>query len=170
MKLWHVSGEAGISLFEPRIPPSFDAGVTHPVVWAVADSHLVNYLFPRECPRVAIRRSENTSDADANRFFGPGSAEVILFIEAPWFELATQPVWLYELPPTTFECADTNAGYFVSSKPVVPALSRQVQSPLAELLSRKAELRVVQRLRPVAEAVAASSLSFSIIRLRNAFE
>lgn len=168
MKLWHVSGEAGIAIFEPRVPPSFDAGITQPVVWAVADSHLVNYLFPRECPRVAIRRGANTSEADAKRFFGPGSPEVVLFIEASWFQSANQPVWLYELPSATFEHADPNAGYFVSSKAVAPVSVRQVESPLAELLSRGAELRIVPRLRPVAEAVAASSLSFSVIRLRNA--
>jgi len=170
MTLWHVSSEADIALFRPRLPPGFDAGITQPVVWAVADSHLVSYLLPRECPRVAIRRGANTSESDARRFFSPGSAEVVVFIEAPWFALTDQAMWIYELPDATFECADANAGYFVSSKPVVPISTRRLQSPLTELLSRKAELRVVPRLRPVAEAVAASSLSFSVIRLRNAVE
>src|SRR5262245_46704692 len=126
MKLWHVSSEADISVFEPRVPPSFDACVSHPVVWAVADSHLVNYVFPRECPRVATRRGPNICEADAKRFFVPGSPAVILFIEASWFQSANQAVWLYELPSATFECADANAGYFVSSKAVVLVSVRQV--------------------------------------------
>jgi len=107
MKLWHVSDHAAISSFEPRVPTNADAGITHPVVWAVADSHLVNSL---------------------------------------------------------------TRGTFVSSEAVVAVHERRVDSPLEELIRRGAELRVVPRLRPVAEAVATSSLAFSIIRLRNAAE
>lgn len=170
MKLWHVSDIAGISSFEPRVPTNADAGIAHPVVWAAADSHLVNYLFPRDCPRVAIRRTSTTSSIDVDRFFGPGSAGVIVFMEASWFERASGPLWCYDLPPGTFRCIDANAGYFASREAVVPAYERRVDSPLQELIRRGAELRVVPRLRPVAEAVATSSLAFSIIRLRNAVE
>lgn len=168
MKLWHVSHAPNISRFEPRVPPSFDAGIFEPVVWAVAETHLANYLVARDCPRVAIRRGPQTTQADAERYFNAGSPEVIVYIEAPWFERAQQALWLYETPSATFRCADANAGYFVSSEPVVPLSCLHVASPLAELVARGAELRIVPRLRPVAQSVAASSVSFSIIRLRHA--
>ncbi|KAF1044798.1 DUF6886 family protein [Xylophilus sp.] len=167
--LWHVSDDPGITRFEPRLPPGPGAAVAHPVVWAVDDEHLVNYLFPRDCPRIAVRRSAGTSGEDTRRFLFPGEAGAVLFIEAPWFQrAAAAPLWLYRMPAGPFACADAIAGYFVSPRTVVPDGVRRIDAPLAELLARGAELRVVPRLRPVAEAVAASSLDFSIIRLRNA--
>lgn len=169
MKLWHVSEESDIALFEPRVPPSCNAGVAAPVVWAVADSHLVNYLFPRDCPRVSVRRNATSAQTDVERFLGPGLCPVVLFIEAAWLTRAEDSaLWLYSLPPDSFESTDTNAGYFVSSRSVSPVAVRRIESPLAELAARGAELRVVPRLRPLADEVAASSLCFSIIRLRNA--
>lgn len=168
IQLWHASDHHDITRFEPRLPSNADAGVSDPVVWAVADSHLVNYLLPRDCPRIAIRRGPQTRDADTDRFFGPGSPEVVLFIEATWFVAAHRPLWLYALPADGFVCADANAGYWVSRVAVVPQAVVEVAAPLEALLARGVELRVVPRLRPVAAAVAESTLSFSIIRLRNA--
>lgn len=169
MTLRHVSSDPAIAFFSPRVPANPDAGVADPVVWAVDDAHLANYLVPRDCPRIAIRRGPRTAPADAARFFGDGSPRAVLFIEAPWFARAsTEPLWLYTLPAATFTCADANAGYFVSRDGVAPSAVQRVDAPLAELVARGVELRVVPRLRPVAGVVAASSLAFSIIRLRNA--
>jgi hypothetical protein len=168
MKLWQVDHTPNVSRFEPRIPPSVDAGVTRPVVWAVADSHLVIYLVARDGPRVAVRRRPQAAQSDAERYFTASSPAVVINIEAPWFERAQQALWLYELPSVTFHCVDATAGYSISSEPVVPLSCVHAASPLAELTARGAELRIVARLRPIAQAVAASSLTFSIIRLRQA--
>lgn len=51
-RLFHVSEDSGIEVFEPRPAALFPN--LGPVVWAVAESHLVNYLLPRECPRVTF--------------------------------------------------------------------------------------------------------------------
>jgi hypothetical protein len=168
MDLWHVSEESDIALFEPRLPSS-DSGVTSPVVWAVADSHLVNYLFPRECPRVSIRQNGNSEGVDIERLLGRSPSGVVLFIETAWLSKVESAVlWLYRLPTDSFESVDSNAGYLVSARPVSPVEVRRVDAPLRELMARGAELRVVPRLRAIAEEVALSTLSFSIIRLRNA--
>lgn len=169
MKLWHVSETPGINLFEPRLPPSPDAGIDYPVVWAIAESHLVNYLLPRDCPRIAIRRAPHSTESDIHYFFGAASAEVIIYIEAPWlYQSLNTPVWLYEMPAESFACADTTAGYFVACQTVAPISACQINSPLSELLNREVELRIVSRLRTMAETIKTSSLTFSIIRLRNA--
>ncbi len=168
LQLWHVSHDPDIKKFVPRAPPVSAPGGGLPVVWAVASSHLENYLVARECPRVAIRSTVNTSASDHLQFFGASTAEVILYIEASWLIAANQTIWRYEMPQQTFECVDANAGYYVSKVAVIPTSVMEIEHPLAELVSRNVELRVVPRLRPIAEAVAASSLSFSIIRLNNA--
>ncbi|WP_337588357.1 DUF6886 family protein [Paenibacillus gorillae] len=65
--LYHISEESDIAQFSPR-PPAAYPGMS-PVVWALDEAHLVNYLFPRECPRVIYALSDGVSDGDQERFF-----------------------------------------------------------------------------------------------------
>ena len=65
-------------------------------------------------------------------------------------------------------CLDAVAGYFVSRVPVVPVGVEVFEDPLFELLRRGAELRVLHSLWALRDAVLASSLQFSFIRMRNA--
>jgi hypothetical protein len=56
----------------------------------------------------------------------------------------------------------------VSLHPVTPIAQRVVVDPAAELFERRVELRVLPSLWELRDAVAQSSLGFSIIRMRNA--
>ena len=167
--LYHVSEEPAIERFEPRMPPTANPAVQTPVVWAVAKTHLANYLLPRECPRVTFRLAPGSSEQDRERFLGAGSPEHVVAIESRWFEHATTwTLWLYEFSPEPFVCADAAAGYFVSSAAIVPVSSRRVERPLSELVASGAELRILPELRVLASAVVSSTLTFSCIRMRNA--
>lgn len=169
LRLWHVSETQGIARFDPRAPSGATSGVTVPVVWAIADEYLVNYLLPRDCPRVCVRAGHGTSEADRLRYLGRTTATAVIFIEEAWHERAAQAaLWLYEMPGASFRCVDENAGYYLSETAVVPQSETLVQAPLDLMAQRGAELRVVPRLRPVADEVVASTLAFSVIRLRNA--
>jgi Family of unknown function (DUF6886) len=64
--LFHISEEAGISRFEPR-PSEYTAD---PVIWAVDDERLRNYLLPRDCPRVTYYAGSQTTAADRERLLG----------------------------------------------------------------------------------------------------
>lgn len=77
-------------------------------------------------------------------------------------------LFVYGVPQATFEILDECAGYFVSRAPVTPARVDIVDDPIAELANRGEELRMVPNLWPLRDAVAASSLNFSLIRMRNA--
>lgn len=161
--LFHVSEEAGIGRFEPRAPE--DGGP--PVVWAVDAGRLRNYLVPRECPRVTYYAGGETNPADVERFLGASPA--VVAVESGWLErLRACRLYCYHLPPETFECVDECAGYFVSRASVTPARVEVFDDLMAELLGRGAELRFVPSLWPLHDAVAASSLRFSLIRMRNA--
>lgn len=168
-RLFHVSEQAGIDVFVPRDPPNAKAGIDTPVVWAVDADHLANYLLPRDCPRVAFRVQAGTPDAERREFMGHGGANCVVAIEARWFGRAVRSaLWLYQLPSDGFECADATAGYFVSPRTVRPVSSTRVDEPIERLLASGAELRVLPDLLALADAVAASSLAFSCIRMRNA--
>ena len=161
--LFHVSEESGIERFEPR--PSQYAD--EPVVWAIdADRHC-NYLLPRECPRVTYYAGPKTTAPDVERFLG--SSPAVIAVESAWLDrLRSCRLYCYHLPPQTFACTDECAGYFVSRRPVVPAQVEAVDDPLAALLGRGVELRFVPNLWPLRDAVASSTLRYSLIRMRNA--
>lgn len=161
--LFHISEESDIARFEPRAS-EYATGL---VVWAIDECRLCNYLVPRECPRVTYYAGADTTAADVDRFLG--SSPVVVVIESGWLE-RVRSTWLYcyHMPPETFECLDACAGYFVSHVPVAPSRIEVFQDPLAELLGRGVELRVNPNLWSLRDAVVASSLQFSLIRMRNA--
>jgi hypothetical protein len=161
--LFHVSEESGIERFEPRVSEGGGA----PVVWAIDAGRLRNYLLPRECPRVTYYAGRETTPADVEQFLGASPA--VIAVESIWLErLRSCRLYCYHLLPETFQCIDECAGYFVSRVPVVPARVEVIDDSIAELLKRGVELRLVPSLWPLRDAVVASSLQFSLIRMRNA--
>jgi Family of unknown function (DUF6886) len=161
--LFHVSEQSDIARFEPRASEY----VTGLVVWAIEGRRLCNYLVPRECPRVTYYAGPDTAAADVERFLG--SSPAVVAIESGWLERARATrLYCYHMPRETFECLDGCAGYFVSRVPVVPSRIEVFDDPLAELLRRGVELRIVPSLWSLRDAVVASSLQFSLIRMRNA--
>jgi hypothetical protein len=161
--LFHVSEQRDIDRFEPR---ASEAG-TVPVVWAIDADRLRNYLVPRDCPRVTFYIGPHTTSADRERFLPSSAAAVV--VEQRWVErMRSCRLYCYHLPSDTFECADECAGYFVSRVAVVPVCVEILDDPFAELRRRGVDLRVVPNLWPLRDAVASSTLQFSIIRMRNA--
>jgi hypothetical protein len=166
--VFHVSEEPNIEVFVPRLPSTPTVEMGFPVVWAVDAKHLVNYLVPRECPRVAFHTLPGSSEADRAALLGRGGAEHVVAIDATWFERAVNnALWVYEFAPEAFACIDATAGYFVSRVAITPTARRHCRDPLAELVAAGVELRVVSNLQALAQAVASSSLAFSCIRMRN---
>ena len=167
LRLFHVSEDAGIERFTPRPVPSPDTGVTGLAVWAVAGSHLANYLLPRDCPRICFRAGPLTSTADAELFLG--RADRIVAFERAWRErVRTTDLTLYEMPGETFAEVTPEAGYWVSRAAVNPVGVVRVGDLMSALRGEGAEVLIIDDFWPLADAVARSTLQFSIIRKRNA--
>jgi hypothetical protein len=161
--LFHISETSGIERFDPRASPH----VERPVVWAVNDEKLRNYLLPRDCPRVTFYAGANTTAEDRIRFLGDSS--IVVAIESAWLDrVRSTTLYCYHFPDTTFACVDRNAGYFHSHDPVVPQHVEAIDDLLRALISRGVELRTLPSLWQLHDSVAASSLSYSMIRMRNA--
>ncbi len=168
-RLFHVSEEARISVFEPRPVPSPDTGVEGLAVWAVDEAHLPNYLLPRDCPRVTFACAQTTSSRDREEFLTGTIATRVVALESQWFaRVEACQLFLYEFPHQTFEIVDAGAGYYISRSPVTPKSVTKINDLVAELLNRNIEVRFLPNLWDLKEAVAASTLEFSIIRFRNA--
>jgi len=161
--LFHISEEADIQEFEPR-PSEY---TVEPVVWAIDADRLRNYLLPRECPRVTYYAGPQTTEADRERLLGSSAA--VVAIDRAWLERVQRcRLYCYHMPPQTFECIDECAGYFVSRVSVAPTRVEALEDPVCELEQRGVDLRILPSLWPLRDAVVASSLRFSIIRMRNA--
>ena len=77
-------------------------------------------------------------------------------------------VYVYSMLPETFELFDANAGYWISREAVKRQDITEVLTAPLEIIRRGAEVRLLESLWPLHDAVAASTLEFSIIRMRNA--
>ena len=168
MALFHVSEQPDIVRLEPR-PPASQSGLGEDVVWAVDDEHLQNYLLPRECPRVTFYALPTSDAVDVERLMRHTSARFVVAIESGWLPIvrATR-LYVYELPPEAFVPLDVGAGYHVSRATVAPLDVVEVDDPLAALVARDVELRVTPSLWRLRDAVVASTLQYSCIRMRNA--
>jgi uncharacterized protein DUF6886 len=161
--LFHISEDADIQEFEPR--PS--AYTIESVVWAIDADRLRTYLLPRDCPRVTYYAGPQTTAADREWLLGSSAAVVAL--ERNSLERVQRcRLYCYHLSPQTFECIDECAGYFASRVAVAPTRVEALKDPVSELRQRGVELRLLPKLWPLRDAVVASSLQFSIIRMRNA--
>lgn len=166
-RLFHVSHEANIQLFVPRPPERSDVE-QRPVVWAINEECLPNYLLPRQCPRVAFQVKSGTPQDDMKRFFPDARHSHAVCIEEDWLaRLLETRLTVYGFDPAGFVLQDEEAGYYVSHREEVPISKQEIQ-PFAALQERGIDLRLVPRLWPLAEQVQQSSLRWSLIRMRNA--
>lgn len=167
MNLYHFSEEPAITCFEPRPPTEFPGAPA--VVWAIGEAHAPHYWLPRDCPRVIGWVTDDTTPDDIARFFGHGTARKIIAIESGWLpRVRATRLYAYRLPTATFALFDRQAGYWVSRVAVAPLASEPLDELPERIVAAGIELRVTPSLWPLRDALSASSLGFSIIRMRNA--
>lgn len=169
-RLFHVSDRPGITLFEPRPAyPGHPQNLDRPVVWAIEERLLHNYLLPRDCPRVTFYALPDSDPADVALLLGVTAARHVVAIESGWLAAIRKTVlFLYEFSSDGFTVIDEGAGYHIRETAVAPLGVRRVDDLPAELAARDVELRVTPSLWPLRDAVLASTLQFSFIRMRNA--
>lgn len=181
--LWHVSEEPDLTVFEPRpatriglekrpdgaIVPTPTGDTDELLVWAVDTRHLPLYWFPRDCPRGCFWARPETSDADVARSLGGDRMRRVHAIETSWLDrLHSARVYAYRMPEASFRPHRTVGGYWMSENSV-EAIERVELSDLVDLHTEaRIELRVLDDIWPLWDAVVASTLEFSGIRLRNA--
>lgn len=161
--LYHVSESDNIDVFEPRWAEAHQAAV----VWAVHSERLHNYLPPRDCPRVTYCAGANTNAVDIERYLGESPA--VVAVESRWApRLQSTRLYCYQLPIDAFRVVDAGAGYYISNQSIKPLGVRCIENPLQAMLERGVEVRFMRDLIAFGERVVASSLQFSLIRMRNA--
>lgn len=172
MQLFHFSDRAGIARFDPRpvaVPAPRKPGhewLNGSLVWAIDAWHQPMYLFPRDCPRILLWPTPETSAEDRAAWLGDGSPRMVAWLEQAWLDrFRAARLFRYALPADGFESLD-DAGMWVSRRPAVPLETTVIEDLAAALAAEDTELRVVDSLAPL-RAAQASTLHVSAIRLRN---
>jgi len=169
MRLFHVSEDPNITVFHPRRPErrnELDQSVG--LVWSLLEPALPNWLFPRDCPRVGYRVCENTTNKDMAIFF-VSSANHVVAIEHDWHEQQINAaLYVYEFDPTNFYY-DEIAGFYVSQKSETPIDMVVYTDLYSELFNRNTEVRLVDNLWVLRDAVFNSSMTlWSFCKMANA--
>ncbi|MBA8793375.1 hypothetical protein FHX74_000980 [Friedmanniella endophytica] len=163
----HFSEDPTIRTFAPHVART--AQVPDPWVWAVDGENVPSYWFPRQCPRAMAWVGPQTTAVDADRLLGPGARRVHV-IEYGWLEAFRRvELWAYAFDAADFVPHGTPPSAMVADHRVTPlGPPRPVGDLVAAHADAGIQLRVVTELWSWWEAVIASSLRFSGIRLRNA--
>jgi len=154
MRLFHVSEEPDIQVFVPRVPLRKELDQTKGLVWALNEAGLPNFLTPRECPRVTWLAS---------------SGHRCLAIEHAWHKrMLNTTLYIYEFDPARFYLQDMCAGYYVSEHTERPIGWTRIDDLYGALFEHGVEVRLVNNLWPLRDAVVNSTVNFSICDMWNA--
>ena len=166
-RLFHFSEDPSIALFRPHIARTSVERV--PLVWAVDETHAPGFWFPRNCPRACCWVGEQRPSEAGAALLGLGGARRLHAIESGWLDrLRTCELYAYEFDPAPFRSQVHEAGYWAAQEDVEPLSVTPVGDLLARHVDAAIELRIVNDLWPIIDAIVASGLEFSIIRKANA--
>jgi RimJ/RimL family protein N-acetyltransferase len=176
-RLFHFSEDPTIEVFEPRPvlvpsqrPPGLD-WLNGPLVWAIDAWHAPMFFFPRDCPRVMLWRTPQTTEADVDHWWrGDRRRRMQAHIEAAWLDrMQAAQLHRYAFDPAAFERVEASGGpgYYVARTAVTPLEVSPVGDLPAALAAAGVDLHVMEDLLPFNGAWR-STLHFSGSRLRNA--
>ncbi|MFC5653400.1 DUF6886 family protein [Paenibacillus solisilvae] len=165
MKLFHFSEDPSIAIFEPR---QLEYRLNEPaMVWAVDEFHAPHYFLPRDCPRVCVWPQESTTEEDRRQFFGHSKTDHLIAVEAGWLKrIGTAHIYRYTFNPENFDLYDTNAGYYTSTQTVKPISIDRIDDLISAITSLGIEFRITPSLLPLRDSILASTVNFSMIRMK----
>jgi hypothetical protein len=172
-RLFHFSELGSIETFDPKpadVPSRRDSGyewLNGPLVWATDEEHQAAYLFPRDCPRVLVWQTSETTQCDKDLWWGDRECSMIAHVEWEWLNRIREgSIYRYLFPPESFQPIE-DGWMWVSRESVTPIRVERIDGLLRALRDLNVELRVMENLLPL-RPLWATSLHVSGIRLRNA--
>ncbi len=166
LRLFHVSEEAHIEVFEPRIPVRKELDQTKGLVWAITEACLPNFLTPRNCPRVAFHTTSNDQRQAYDHLFSTSKVNHVVAIENKWFEtMKNTTLYVYEFDTSHFVLQDQSAGYYVSTRTETPIAKYTYDNLFSALFERQVEVRLLPHLWDLADTVKETDMSWSLCRM-----
>ncbi len=170
MRLFHFSENPNIAEFVPRAPLAWPE--VEPLVWAMDEGRSPIYFVPMDCPRVCFWVTPETNETDRELYDGTASGRMVIAIEFGWLDRVREAtLYRYEFSPEGFEpltkSQTENYGAYVCRSAVIPLRVEPMRDLLSCMRDAGVELRLCPDLHSLAETVVASTLHFSLIRMRN---
>jgi hypothetical protein len=168
-RVLHFSKDPTITRFVPHVAVTSQESEAY--VWAVDAEQAPSYWFPRQCPRAMAWVGPRTTADDRARIIGPGGGERVHAIEYGWLErMRIVRLYAYRLPAALFRpFGEPRPHAMVATEPMTPlGPPERVQDLYGLHASAGIQIRVLPALWEFFDAVVASTLEFSGIRMRNA--
>lgn len=171
--LFHFSDDPSIDEFVPRpvrVPSPRPEGMewlNGPLVWAIDANYAFQYLFPRDCPRILLWCTDETSRADFDVWISSQNVRAIAYVERAWLSPLTQAtLYRYHFELETFESL-SDRGIWISKSAIRPRGMTALHDLPQRLKEQGVEIRVTDDFSALKGAWQ-SSVHASGIRLRNA--
>lgn len=168
MKLFHISENGNIDEFVPRKSKQIWGHKKY--VWAISESMIHNYLFPRDCPRICVGGEMIKPLTEWMDKRGAKDKRALVFISENWEERFKSCVlYKYEFNPGSFKIIDSIAGYYVSEFTEQPIDVCEIRNCYEILESMRIEVlsKSEQELREIKDSIIKVTNNFSIIKWNN---
>lgn len=164
--VYHFSEDSTLRRFAPHVPPS---NPSHPpAVWAVDADHAPLYWFPRSIPRISVWAYDADQQSVLTERFGT-EAHRIVAAEQTWLdEIRSAQIYRYTFDAARFEPWELADGQYIATDVVYPDEIHVIDDLLAAHCEAGVELRLTPRLGALMDAILASGLPFSFVRIRDA--
>ena len=160
--LEHYSEDPRVERFVPHVPATNPD--QPPRVWAIDPAHAPLFWFPRECQRITFW----TDDGSPAHGLGPTTAPRVHAMESRWVErMRACRLFVYRFEVDGFRPWSDADGYWVADEDLEPLDVAPVGDLFDRHDERGIELRVLDDLRPLRDAVLASGYRFSMARMHN---
>ncbi|HSJ91899.1 MAG TPA: hypothetical protein VK917_07505 [Ilumatobacter sp.] len=164
--VYHFSEDSTLRRFAPHVPPS---NPSHPpAVWAIDAEHAPLYWFPRMVPRISVWAYDDEQQRILTERFATESHRICA-AEQTWLdEIRSARVYRYTFDASEFEPWEQADGQYVAFDVVYPQEIEVVDDLLRAHCEAGVELRLAPRLGALMDAILASGLPFSFVRIRDA--
>ena len=167
MRLFHISDNDNIEVFQPRLPRRDDLEKDIAMVWAVDEASMPFLLTPRDCPRVVYRAGKRATQEDKDAYFPSPDVSFVVAIERAWLpRLESATLYVYEFDTADFTLQDEVAGYYTARTAQVPKAKYVIKDIPAALRARKVQLQVMDNLWELADRIQTTSLDWLLARMR----
>jgi hypothetical protein len=162
----HYSEDGSIKRFVPHVPPS---NPSHPpAVWALDAEHAPLYWFPRHCPRISVWAYDAEQQERLSNLFDTDAARIVA-AETAWLDtIRTARVFEYRFDASRFAPWAEADGQYISGEVLVPDSVEVLDDLLARHAEAEVEVRFTPLLGRLMDAMLASQLPFSFVRIRDA--
>lgn len=165
-EVYHYSEDGSIRRFAPHVPQTNPGQPAS--VWAIDADHSPIYWFPRNCPRLSVWARDEEQQARLSEIFAT-EASRISAAETGWMERVRDArLYRYVFDATGFHPWTEADGQYVTHDVVHPERVDVIDDVLALHATADAELRFTPRLGALMDAILASGLPFSFVRIRDA--